>query len=125
MPGTRIPLKNQPFLKRLGFAVHGIAVAWRSEASFRQQSVAAVAVLLILIWRRPAMVWWALMLINCGMVLAAELFNTALEHLIDHLHPARHPAIQFAKDCAAGAVLVLSLTGVGVFIAFWVATGLP
>ena len=51
-------------------------------------------------------------------VLAAELFNTALEHLIDHLHPALHPSIKIAKDCAAGSVLLLSLSAVAVFIAF-------
>jgi diacylglycerol kinase (ATP) len=28
--------------------------------------------------------------------------------LIDHLHPEIHPAIKTAKDCAAGAVLLLS-----------------
>ena len=118
-------MKNQSFPKRLGFAMHGIAAAWRSEMSFRQQCIAVVLVVVVLVWRRPSMVWWAFLLINCGMVLAAELFNSALEHALDHLHPARHPAIQIAKDCAAGAVLLLSITGVCVFIAFLVATGFP
>jgi undecaprenol kinase len=118
-------MKNQSFRKRLGFAMQGIAAAWRAEASFRTQCIAAVCVVLVLIWRRPETVWWAFLLINCGMVLAAELFNSALEHALDHLHPARHPAIQIAKDCAAGAVLMLSLTGVCVFIAFLVATFFP
>lgn len=43
------------------------------------------------------------------LILAAELFNLALETLTDHLHPARRPAIGAAKDCAAGAVLLLCL----------------
>lgn len=118
-------LKNQSFRKRLGFAVQGIVAAWRAEASFRHQCAAFLCVVLVLAWHRPPMVWWALLLLNCGMVLAAELFNTALEHALDHLHPARHPAIQIAKDCAAGAVLLLSLTGVCLFIAFLVATFPP
>lgn len=111
-------MKNQSLFKRLGFAKHGIATAWRGEASFRQQCVAAAGVVLILVWRRPTAVWWALLLINCGMVLAAELFNSALENALDHLNPELHPAIRIAKDCAAGAVLTLSLAGVCVFIAF-------
>ena len=97
-------------------------MAWRGEASFRQQAVIALGVLLILLWCRPAMVWWALLLMNCGLVLAAELFNTALEHALDHLHPERHAAIEVAKDCAAGAVLLLSLTGLCVFITFLAST---
>lgn len=115
-------MKNQSFRRRAGFAIQGVLWAWRGEASFRQQAVIALGVLLILLWCRPAMVWWALLLMNCGLVLAAELFNTALEHALDHLHPERHPAIEVAKDCAAGAVLLLSLTGLCVFITFLAST---
>lgn len=115
-------MKNQSFRRRLGFALQGVLCAWRGESSFRQQAVAALGVLVILLWRRPAMVWWALLLMNCGLVLAAELFNTALERALDYLSPERHPAVQVAKDCAAGAVLLLSLTGACVFIAFLIST---
>lgn len=111
-------MKNQPFHRRLGFALNGIISAWRSEASFRFQCIATLGVMAVLAWRRPAMMWWAFLLIMCGMVLAAELLNSALEAALDRLHPERHEAIRVAKDCAAGAVLILSLTGVGVFIAF-------
>lgn len=111
-------MKNQPFVKRIGFALQGLAVAFRLESSFRLQCLASVVVIAVLAMIRPSMVWWALLLINCGLVLAAELFNTTLEHLIDHLHPSLHPSIKIAKDCAAGAVLILSLTAVCVFIVF-------
>jgi undecaprenol kinase len=114
--------KNQPFYKRLGFAVHGVRAAWRNEASFCTQSCAAFIVLLVLIWRQPAPLWWAVLLVNCGMVLAAELFNSALEAALDLLHPEMHPSIKLAKDCAAGGVLMLSVTAVGVFVAFVIAT---
>jgi diacylglycerol kinase len=36
--------------------------------------------------------------------------NTALEHLTDRLHPEQHPAIRAAKDCAAAAVLLASIS---------------
>ena len=114
-------MKNQSFRRRLGFAVQGVRSAWLRENSFRVQCVAALCVLLALLWFRPAMLWWALLLLNCGVVLAAEQFNTALEHALDHLSPQRHPAIQVAKDCSAGAVLLLSLTAGGSFIAFLIA----
>lgn len=111
-------MKNQPFYRRFGFAAAGIASAWRTEASFRLQCVAALCVLAVLVWRRPAPLWWAFLLVMCAMVLAAELFNSALEAALDHLHPERHDAIRIAKDCAAGAVLVLSLASAAVFAAF-------
>lgn len=111
-------MKNQPFHRRLAFSFQGIGTAWKLEASFRFQSLMALGVVALLIVLRPAAIWWALLLMNCGLVLAAELFNTALEQALDHLHPQVHPAIKISKDCAAGAVLVFSLSAVGTFLAF-------
>lgn len=111
-------MKNQPFLKRMDFALQGLAAAFRLESSFRWQCLAALMVLMVLAWTQPPIVWWVLLLLNCALVLAAELFNTALEHLVDHLHPALHPSIKIAKDCAAASVLLLSASAVGIFVAF-------
>lgn len=49
---------------------------------------------------------WALVWLCFGLVLTLELINTAIEELLDHLHPEKHPAIGKAKDIAAGAVLL-------------------
>jgi diacylglycerol kinase (ATP) len=58
---------------------------------------------------RPEPEWWAIVIIACAAVISAELFNTAIEHLADHLHPDVHPSIRIVKDCAAAAVLITSL----------------
>lgn len=115
-------MKNQPFFKRMGFALSGIAAALRFESSFRLQCIAALLVVIVLAWSKPVMIWWALLLLNCGLLLAAELFNTALEHLIDHLHPGLHRSIKIAKDCAAGAVLILGMSAACIFVAFLMET---
>ena len=115
-------MKNQKFAIRLQFALKGIRHAIRTEASFRTQVIFAIGVIGFLGFARPEPVWWALILICIGGVLTAELFNTALETIIDHLHPSEHPLIGVAKDCAAGAVLFTSLTSVLVFIAMCIAT---
>ena len=58
--------------------------------------------------------------------LRAGIGGGALQHSVrkslDHLNPERHPAIEVAKDCAAGAVLVLSLNSLCVFIVFLLET---
>ena len=111
-------MKNQPFHRRFRFAFQGLQSAWRGEASFRFQCLACAAVFAVLLWRRPAPLWWAILLSMCALVLAAELLNTAFEAALDKLHPDFHSAIGIAKDCAAGAVLVLSLASAAVFVAF-------
>jgi len=100
--------KNQPFAVRLRFAMAGVMAALRSEHSLRFQSAALVCVIVVLMVFRVEPVWWAIVAIAGSAVLSAELFNTALEHLVDHLHPEIHPRIRIVKDCAAGAVLISS-----------------
>lgn len=110
-------MKNRSFPERLGFAVRGWRAAWHSESSFRAQVALAIGALLILAILKPEPLWWALFSLSIGAVLAAELLNTALEKILDHLHPETHPMIAVAKDCAAGAVLVLAIASGGVLAA--------
>lgn len=98
-------MKGQTFLRRLGFAVNGLALAFRREASVRIQVLAAVAVTAVLLVLQPPAIWWALYGLVVGLVLVAEMINTALETLADRLHPEQHSEIGAAKDIAAGAVL--------------------
>ncbi len=109
-------MKNRAFRFRLQCALQGIFFAFRNESSFRTQTIAAAAACVALIWLHPALVWVALVLVMIFLVFAAELFNTALEQLLDGLHPENAEFVRIAKDCAAGSVLVLSLASVAVFI---------
>jgi diacylglycerol kinase len=116
-------MKNQPLHHRLRYALNGLRVAWNSERSLRTQIAWLVAVALGLAILRPGAAWTALTLGACATVIAAELFNTALEALADHLHPEQHPRIRVAKDCGAAAVLVTTLgaviTGISLAVHLW------
>lgn len=105
-------LKNQSFATRLKFALAGLGHAISSERSVRTQLMFLLGVLAALGYWRPAPEWWALVLLISSAVIAAELFNTAIERLADQLQPGSHPQIRIVKDCAAAAVLVLSVGAV-------------
>lgn len=111
-------MKGQRFGKRARFALNGLRLAVRRERSLRTHLLATATVLAVLLITRPAPVWWAVLALAIGLVLVAELLNSALETLIDHLHPAHHPAIGAAKDIAAGAVLIASAMAVAAGAAF-------
>ncbi|MFN4264181.1 MAG: diacylglycerol kinase [Aquabacterium sp.] len=111
-------MKGHHFLQRLGFAWDGLKAAWRQEQSLRTHAVATVCVLAVAAWVGAPALWWAVLCLTIGLVVAAELLNTAVEALADHLHPERHPAIKLTKDVAAGAVLVASITALAVGMAF-------
>ena len=110
--------KNRSFLERLGFAAAGLRHALRAERSLQTQLGMLLVVAAALAWVKPPPVWWALLSLCAAGVLAAELFNTAIEHLADHLHPDLHPQIRIVKDCAAAAVLCAALGAIGVAVAF-------
>jgi len=102
----------------LRFAWAGIIHALRAEHSVRFHLFALGLVLIVLAIFRPEPQWWAIVILSSAAVISAELFNTAVENLADHLHPEIHPSIRIVKDCAAGAVLVTSLAALGVAAAF-------
>ncbi len=110
-------MKNESLPRRIGFALRGLRHGLRHERSLRLQLFALIAVVSLLLILRPGAVWTALVLISSGAVIAAELFNTALEALADHVQPQQHQAIQVVKDCAAAAVLITSLAAVVVAVA--------
>ncbi len=106
------------FSKRLGFAICGWRESFKSETSLRTQSILAMMALSVLIFFQAAPLWWALFALTIGMVVTAEMLNTALERLCDHLNPEFHEAIKSVKDIAAGAVLISSVTSVAVMLCF-------
>ena len=107
-------MKNRAFRHRLSFALEGIRHAFRTERSFRTHVAFAGLALVALIVLRPDFIWWAIVGFVAALVLCAELLNSAIEELIDHLHPDQHKRIKAIKDMAAGAVLI------AVFSALWV-----
>jgi undecaprenol kinase len=113
-------MKGHRFTDRLGFAWAGLRTAWHTEKSLRTHAMATAGVTAALLTTRAPPLWWAVMAVTIALVVCAELLNTAIEALADHLHPQRHDAIKRTKDVAAGAVLVSSLGALAVGVAFFV-----
>jgi undecaprenol kinase len=100
------PHKNQPLWRRTGFALAGLLHGLRTEHSVRFEAIVLLLVLAALVVFRPEPIWWAVAALASAAVLAAELLNTAIEALADHMTPELHPRIRVVKDCAAAAVFV-------------------
>ena len=89
----------------------------RTERSVRLEVIVLLLVLAALAVLRPGPLWWAAVALASAAVLAAELLNTAIEALADHLSPEFHPRIRVVKDCAAAAVFFAVAGAIGVGIA--------
>ncbi len=55
---------------------------------------------------------WGILLLAIGLVWTAEIFNTALEALVDLVSPQPHPLAKIVKDTSAAAVLVSAIISV-------------
>lgn len=113
-------IKAPYFAVSLQHAIAGLQLAWRAEHNLRVHVVAAVIVGALAAWFRVAALEWAALILTIGLVISAELLNTAIETAIDLASPEHHALAKIAKDVAAGAVLVASIAAVGVGVAiFW------
>jgi diacylglycerol kinase len=90
-------------------AFRGVAEFIRVEPNARLHMAAAVLAIAMGIWLRIGPGEWLAVVLSVAMVIAAELLNTALEILCDHVTPERHAAIRNVKDMAAAAVVVAAL----------------
>lgn len=96
-------------IKSFGHAFTGLYELLRSEPNTRIHLFATVCALIAGILLRISKSEWCVILIVIALVWTAEAFNTAMEKLTDHLFPEYHETARFAKDVAAGAVLVCAI----------------
>lgn len=103
---------NTNQVQSFAVAFQGIGRAFKTELHMKVHLVFAIAALLAC-WLLHVEAWgWCVVVICIGMVISAEVLNTAFEALCDKVAPEFHPLIKVAKDAAAGAVLVLAITSV-------------
>ena len=107
------------FRKSFGFALQGFRFAVTTERNIKVMLCGGVFAVVMGIVLQIDLISWAIVLLCCGCVLAAELLNTAIETIVDLVSPEYHPLAGHAKDVAAAAVYVLSflvaIVGVLVF----------
>ncbi len=107
-------------MKAFYYAISGLMYALRREYNLRIHAGSAAAVCIAGFLLRISTTEWLLVIASVAAVIAAELFNTAVEVLCNHVTPEYHPAIKHVKDISAAAVLVVSasaaITGAIIFI---------
>lgn len=100
------------------YALNGLKVCFKTQLNFRLQLLAAAIAIGAAVVLHINVLQWLAVLLCIAMVLAAELLNTAVEEMCDHVSPSHHPQIKIIKDLAAAGVLVIALgsLAIGLFI---------
>ncbi|MCK5903459.1 MAG: diacylglycerol kinase [Cocleimonas sp.] len=105
-------MKNGALYFKLKNALNGIVLTFKTESNFRRHIYSALLTVIFFVFLQPSLVWWGLIFICIGLILAAELANTAIETWLDYRHPKIHPEVGKVKDVMAGMVLSLSVLAV-------------
>jgi diacylglycerol kinase (ATP) len=104
------PFSIQARLKSFVYAFEGVMFFIRFEAQATIHLIAIVAVLGAGYWFKISSMEWIAVVFAIGIVISAEMLNTAIEKLTDMVSPQINEQAKIVKDLAAGAVLIASLT---------------
>ncbi len=120
-------MKNRNLIDSFNNAINGIISAIKSERNMKIHICAAIVVFIMSMFFDISKSEFMIICIVVSMVIVSELFNTAIEEIVDMITTGYHPKVKIIKDVSAGAVLVSAFFAVivGYFVFFeHVSTGL-
>ncbi len=108
------------FIRSFGYALQGILTLLKTEQNARVHftvgiTVGALAYLFGVNHLEAAVLFFAV-----ALVFIVEITNTAIEKLLDLVHPENHRQVAFIKDAMAGATFIAAIIAAVVgFLTFW------
>lgn len=116
----KLKIDNKRLTNSFKYAFQGLKQAYKGEQNLKIHTLMAIFVLIFGFFLKISYMEWLACLILIAMVIMAELFNTALEYVVDLASPNIHPLAKAAKDTASSAVLfsaiIAAIIGLVIFI---------
>jgi diacylglycerol kinase len=107
-----MPQKPQSLNEAFRNAYNGLKYVFSTQRNAKIHLLISLLVVLCGIFFHISASQWINLTLVMGLVWAAECMNTGVEKLTDLASPEYHILARIAKDCAAAAVLMASLTAV-------------
>ncbi len=107
MPTTLI-MKHKNFIESANLAIEGILYAAKTQKHMRYHFWVAGAVIILSLLLRVTRIEFLILSFIILLVLLSEMFNTAVEAIVDLVSPEYNQLAKIAKDVAAGAVFLIS-----------------
>lgn len=103
-------MKNKNIINSSKYAGTGIKSSIKSERNLKIHLTIMFLVIISGIIFKISLIEWLICLILFGLVISAELFNTAIEITLDLITTEINPQVKRAKDISAGAVLITAIS---------------
>lgn len=108
------------FFRSFFYAFRGLINLVRTEQNARVHLAASIILAICAYAFQLSRVEVAILFFAVVLVFAIEIINTAIEKLLDIVHPESHDQIAYVKDALAGAVLIAAMIALGVgFFVFY------
>ncbi|MYM61459.1 diacylglycerol kinase [Vibrio sp. OCN044] len=91
------------------YSCQGLRSAFSNEPAFREEVVLSVIMIPTAVILDITQVERILLIATVILVLIAELFNSAIEAVVDRIGPEQHPLSGQAKDIGSAAVMLTML----------------
>lgn len=98
------------------YAIEGVVHVLRTQRHMRFHFLTLVLVLMFSLIFKLSSFEVLILLFTVSLVITAEMFNTAIEAVVDLVTQTYHPLAKFAKDIAAGAVLITTINALAVAV---------
>ena len=103
--------RTKHLLESFYFALQGLGYAFKTQRNFRIHIAIAIIALLLGVVLNISQPEWVAIIALIGLVLFAELINTAMELCVDWLSQGKYiKAVRHIKDIAAGAVFITAVS---------------
>lgn len=102
--------KKKNLLKSFKYAFEGIVTGIQEEKNMKIHITIMILVIIFGIILKIDKIEWIICIILFGFVISLELVNTAIENTVDLVTLEKMPKAKIAKDVAAGAVLIATIT---------------
>lgn len=94
------------------YAIEGFISSFKTERNMKIHILAMIVVVILGFYFKLDIVEWCFITLAIALVIGAELFNTAIETIVDMVSPEKNPKAKLAKDISAAAVLALAIGAV-------------
>ena len=91
------------------YAIEGFISSFKTERNMKIHVLAMVVVVLLGVYLKLSITEWCFIALAIALVIGSELFNTAIETIVDMVSPEKNPKAKLAKDISAAAVLAFAI----------------
>lgn len=106
---NEIKVKSKKIINSFKYAIQGILTSFKTERNMKIHISIMILVIIAGILFEINKYEWIICVICFAIVIGGELFNTAIETVVDMVMPYKNEKAKLAKDVSAGAVLVLAM----------------